>query len=153
MNYWERWIGDWKRKTSHLSIEKKGAYAELLDHIYATEMPLPTDFDDLCRLTGARTESECASLRYVLENFFTLTPKGYMNKKADEEIAKRHAFVESRRSAAFTRWRGGNGGTPPPAPATKPRQCRYCDKPSLGIVNSIPHCREHTNKALDQELS
>ncbi len=105
MNYWERWIGDWKRKTAHLSAEAKGIYGELLDHEYATHKPLPLDRDDIYRLAGARTASECRSADKVLAEFYTKTENGYVNARAQQEIAKRTSYVEAQRSRAKTRWR------------------------------------------------
>lgn len=100
MNYWERWIGDWKRKTAHLSAEQKGVYGELLDHCYANECGLPAELEDCCRIAGATTKSERAAVERVLRDFF---PDG-INKRANEEITKRHAFVEKQRGNANRRW-------------------------------------------------
>lgn len=104
MNYWERWIGDWKRKTAHLSAEAKGIYGELLDHEYATHKALPLDHDEIYRLAGARTGSECKATERVLSEFYEKTPQGYINKRAQAEIAKRSAYVEAQRHRANTRW-------------------------------------------------
>ena len=104
MNYWDRWIGDWKRKTAHLSAEAKGIYGELLDHAYATESPLPLDHEQVYRLAGARTASECKNTDKVLACFFLKTDSGYVNKRASEEISKRQSFVAAQRERANARW-------------------------------------------------
>ena len=104
MNYWERWIGDWKRKTAHLSAEAKGIYGELLDHEYATHKALPLEHEAVYRIAGARSDSECASTDRVLSEFYTRTEQGYVNKRAQEEISKRSAYVEAQRIRANVRW-------------------------------------------------
>ena len=104
MNYWERWIGDWKRKTAHLSAEAKGIYGELLDHEYATHKPLPLDLEATYRLAGASTPSERKSTDKVLSEFYTKTDQGYVNGRAQQEIAKRTAYVEAQRGRANARW-------------------------------------------------
>lgn len=104
MNYWERWIGDWKRKTAHLSAEAKGIYGELLDHEYATHKPLPLDLESTYRIAGASTSSERKSTDRILAEFYTKTEAGYVNARAQEEIAKRSAYVEAQRGRANARW-------------------------------------------------
>ena len=100
MNYWERWIGDWKRKTAHLSAEERGIYAELLDHQYATEAALPENLDACCRIAGASTKDERAGVEKIIAEFF---PQG-MNPRAAEEIEKRRAFIAKKSQAARYRW-------------------------------------------------
>ena len=104
MNFWERWIGDWKRKTAHLSAEAKGIYGELLDHEYATHKPLPLEHEDVCRIAGARTTSECRAVEKVLAEFYIKTEHGYSNKRAQEEILKRESYVNGQRERANRRW-------------------------------------------------
>lgn len=100
MKYWERWIGDWKRKTAHLSAEAKGIYGELLDHVYATQKPLPEDVEEVYRIAGASTASERKATERVLRDFF---PNG-MNPRATEEIARRDKYVAEQRERANKRW-------------------------------------------------
>jgi hypothetical protein len=33
----------------------------------------------------------------------------------------------------------------------QPLTCAYCPAPKIGVVNGIPHCRPHTNDAMDQK--
>lgn len=114
MNYWERWIGDWRRKTLHLSMAEKGAYGELLDHAYATEDPLPLNRVALGRITGATTPEEFAALDSVLSQFFVRTDDGYMNKRVIAEIEKRAAYIDKKRAAADARWQHHNEAPAPP---------------------------------------
>ena len=104
MIYWERWIGDWKRKTAHLTAEAKGIYAELLDHQYATHKHLPLDLDACRRIANARTPSEAKAVDAILDEFFDKTEFGYMNPRALQEIAKREKYVQEQKDRANKRW-------------------------------------------------
>lgn len=97
MNYWERWIGAWKAKTAHLSSEEKGVYGELLDHEYATELPLPLDQVALERIAGAKTPSECKAVARIAATMFTCTTAGYINPRAHEEIERRRDYIARQR--------------------------------------------------------
>lgn len=114
MNYWQRWIGDWKRKTAHLTAEEKGIYGELLDHVYATEAPLPHDLMQCIRIACASSDSEREAVKRILDQFFPGTPEaGRMNARAAEEIAARRNFVAGKAAAARVRWQAAEN---PPAP-------------------------------------
>lgn len=86
MNYWPRWIGAIRKRTNKLSLAQMGAYDRLLDEYYAEELPLPADLNECYRVVGALTRDEQQAVRDVLARFFTLTPDGYRNERADEEI-------------------------------------------------------------------
>lgn len=88
MNYWPRYVGDIQRKTGHLSCAEMGAYDRLLDHVYATEEPLPSDIDACCRIARAMEKSEKKAVESVLRQFFNLRDDGYHNNRAAEEIEK-----------------------------------------------------------------
>lgn len=105
MKYWERWIGDWKKKTAHLSGEEKGLYGELLDHQYATEQPLPEAHEACCRIAGASTDSERKTVKRLLDEFFPVGADGKrMNPRVAEEINKRVEYVKGKSEAAIIRW-------------------------------------------------
>ena len=104
MNYWERWVGSWKKKTGHISMEAKGGYGELLDWIYANERPLPSADAEVFRIAGASTASERASIKRVLRDFFKLTADGYVQDRALEEIARRQAYVAGQSHRASLKW-------------------------------------------------
>lgn len=104
-NYWQRWIGDWKRKTAHLSACQKGVYGELLDHLYASDCAeLPSSEDMIFRIAGAVDDAEREAVRAVLAQFFSKTERGFVNGRVAEEIAKRGAYVALRRAGAQKRW-------------------------------------------------
>lgn len=86
MNYWPRFISAIRKRTATLSLMQMGAYDRLLDHYYAEEQPLPSDFIECCRIAGAVTKPEQEAVRSVLAKFFTLGSDGHRNERADEEI-------------------------------------------------------------------
>lgn len=119
MNGWFCWIADWKKKTAHLPVIDRGAYRELLDHYYISELPLPKDKSALYRIAGAHAKDECAAVDRVISQFFTATENGYTNPRVVEELAKRSKYTDSQRERAHKRWakeeelpHKGNGSAP-----------------------------------------
>ena len=74
MNYYRRYIGDYGRDTTLLSLAEHGAYALLLDHYYASEEPLPADREDVYRVARAVKPEERKAVDHVLEKYFTEEP-------------------------------------------------------------------------------
>lgn len=117
-------IGDYRKDTPHLSLIQHGAYRQLLDWCYASEKALPTDPDMLCRICGAVTKPEREAVTSVLEEFFSLEPEGWINKRVAWELD----IYDSRRSGAAKtnrrRWGKGNPNgdpiDPPNADAVAP---------------------------------
>lgn len=106
MNFYKRYVGDIQRDTGHLSLAEFGAYDRLLDHYYATEMPLPADIDACCRIARAMTKDERKSVINILSQYFHLTEQGYVQKRADKEIA------EAKPAMVAARLNGIKGGRP-----------------------------------------
>ncbi|MCE7031759.1 YdaU family protein [Lysobacter sp. GX 14042] len=109
MNYFEHHIGDYAAATSHLTLLEDAVYSRLLRRYYLQECPLPADVKQVARLAGARTPDELEAVDAVLAEFFTLEDDGWHNKRADEEIARFVAKIESARE------NGKKGGRPPKA--------------------------------------
>lgn len=106
MNYYKRHLGDYAKDTRHLTLAEHGAYCLLLDYYYSTESPIP---DDRCeRIANAYAEHEREAVRNVLQAFFTLTPEGWRNSRADKEISEFHAKSLKAKAAAEARWSGRN---------------------------------------------
>lgn len=124
MNYWQRWIGAWKKKTAALTLAERGAYTEMLDAYYANEGPLPAHDESLFRIVGAMTKAEqdaVCKVRYNKE-FFTEIDGKLHNERADSEIARWSAFCDQQRQRRIghiqpPRKPRGNGAHPPEAPA------------------------------------
>lgn len=106
MNFWPRYVGDIQRKTGHLSCAEMGVYDRFLDHIYATEQPLPGDLEACCRIARAMDKSERKAVESVLRQFFSLEGGQYTNCRAAEEIAKAQPKIEAART------NGARGGRP-----------------------------------------
>ena len=96
------------RDTAHLSIMEHGAYNIMLDHCYATEKPLPGDFDALYRLCRAMSKPEQEAVRKVVRGFFVLKDDEYHNPRADREIATAQGTIAKQRQsgaeASAKRW-------------------------------------------------
>jgi uncharacterized protein YdaU (DUF1376 family) len=104
VNYYPFHIGDYVSATRHLSWEEDAAFRRLLDTYYITEKPIPADHRAACRLVMAQTESQREAVRVVLEEFFTLTDDGWVNKRADVEIAAMREKQQKQRDKANKRW-------------------------------------------------
>ena len=130
-NFWNRWIGDYQRDTGHLTCAEVGAYDRLLDHYYATEVPLPGDPDACARIARAMTKDEKKAVVSVLEQFFTLQDGKYIQKRTVVEIAKLQGQRETKAA------NGTKGGRPPKI-LTETKQ-----KPSrLSVANLSGTCGE-----------
>ena len=104
MNYYEHHLGDYLRDTAHLSMLEDGAYRRLLDAYYIKELPIPASLRDAYRLARAQTKPERDAVQTVLREFFEETPKGWVHKRCESEIARfQEKRLKAQRSAA-ARW-------------------------------------------------
>ena len=104
MIWWKRDIGAWRAKTAHLTPLEKGVYGELLDHCYSTQMPLPVNLDACSRIAGATTAVEVRAVEKVLTSLFEKTPDGFVNKRAEAEIAKYLSKHQNKSESATEAW-------------------------------------------------
>jgi len=89
MNFYKHYMGDYDRKTAHLSLAEHGAYLILLHHYYSTGEALPASLPTLCRICRATTESETDTVSRVVNEFFYLNGDGKRhNSRADQELAR-----------------------------------------------------------------
>ena len=116
MNYYPFHVGDYVSATRHLSWEEDAAFRRLLDTYYTTEKPIPADLKQACRLVVAQTESQREAVATVLEEFFELTPNGWINRRADAEIDAMRIKQQKQRDKANKRW-----GNPAADNAAMPR--------------------------------
>ena len=92
MHYFQFNIGDYASHTQRLSLLEDLAYRRLLDEYYLHERPLNSGVASAARQIGMREyESE---VQFVLESFFQLSEEGWINKRADKEIAHFHSKIE-----------------------------------------------------------
>lgn len=85
-NFYRRFPGDYASKTKSLTLLQHGAYALLLDYIYSTEKPLPSDWPSLYRICSATSFREKNAVEYVTCHYFVLGDLGWSNKRVLEEI-------------------------------------------------------------------
>ena len=86
-------IGDYLSHTMHLHDAEDLAYRRLLDWYYMSEKPLPLDVAFVAR----RIRLDVDVVQPVLDEFFAKTPEGYINARADREIAAYNARVDINR--------------------------------------------------------
>lgn len=113
MNFYKRYMGDIQAKTGNLSLAEFGAYDRLLDHYYSTEQAIPADDGECYRICRAMSKEERKAVDKVVARFFELTDKGYVQSKAEEQIAKALPLIEAARE-------NGKKGGRPPKPKTQP---------------------------------
>lgn len=127
MNYYYRYPGDYSRDTQDLSLAEHGAYALLLDALYATERPLPKNPVGLYRVARAFTQEEQQAVSNVICRFFVETEDGYINTRACSEIDSAKARIDAARE------NGKKGGRKQKKTQTEPSQ-----EPSRNPVGSDP---------------
>lgn len=86
MHYYQFNIGDYMSHTKGLQPFEDLAYRRLLDECYLHESPLPASVDEVARQICMPDHQK--EVEYVLGKFFTETPKGYVNCRAQKEIKK-----------------------------------------------------------------
>jgi len=115
MHFYQFHIGDYKSHTHHLNLIEDLAFRRLLDYYYLHESPIKQR--DIARQIGMRdNEQEVLS---ILSEFFVSTDAGFINPRADEEIAKYRKFSEDGKKGAAKRWHkdaNGEAISPPNAP-------------------------------------
>lgn len=115
MNFYRRYMADYARKTSRLSLMQHGAYNLLLDELYSNEQPLPAAYDELYRICRAMHKAEQEAVRMVADQFFPVGDDGLRhNERATEEMAAAAPAIEA------ARLNGKKGGRPPKKPNEKP---------------------------------
>lgn len=112
MNFYAFHVGDYLSHTRHLTPLEDLAYRRMLDWYYLHERPFNGRSTDVARLIGMREQQ--AEVEAVLAEFFEeVEGRGWVNKRADEEIAtylaKRKLASEAGKRSASSRNKGGNG--------------------------------------------
>ena len=124
MHFYQFNIGDYAKKTQHLTNEEDFAYRRLLDMYYDTENPVLSG--GLATLSRRLRVSEEA-LQNVLTEFF----HDGKNKHADEKIAEYYAYIGKQKANGS---KGGRHKINPPL-----TQCKPTANPSLSQPESINH--------------
>jgi uncharacterized protein YdaU (DUF1376 family) len=94
MHYYSFNIGDYASHTRHLSPIEDLAYRRLLDLYYLHEQPLNERSTTVARLINLRDNQ--VEVQAILEEFFELVEgTGWINQRADDEIAKYHGKLQA----------------------------------------------------------
>ena len=131
MHYFQFNIGDYIKNTIHLSLLEDLAYRRLLDHYYDSEKPIPNDIP----LVSRKMRLDPEVIQSVLNEFFTLTPEGYRNHRADLEIASYHEYMAKQKA------NGSKGGRPKKTqtkPTANPSQTQNNPKQEPLTINHKP---------------
>lgn len=113
MNYFELYPGDYLKATGRLTLTEHGAYLRLLMEYYATEEPLPADYDELYVVASAIKPADRVAVKKVADRFFPIGDDGlHHNERADIEIEK------AQKRMAIARENGAKGGRPRKAKTT-----------------------------------
>lgn len=103
MHYYTFHPKDYISKTHFLEPMEDLAYRRMLDYIYLNECHLPDDISDIAKKINMRTHTD--SIANVLREFFELSDDGYMNDRAEQEIAKYQEKSDKARKSANARWK------------------------------------------------
>jgi uncharacterized protein YdaU (DUF1376 family) len=99
VKYYPHHIGDFDKKTRHLTRIERSIYRDLMDLYYDTESPLILDTKELCRKVLARTEEESTAVEQVLNEFFTKTKQGWYHSNCEEVIQEYRDSISAKSAA------------------------------------------------------
>lgn len=105
MNHYPHHIGDYLKDTSHLSLLEHGCYRRMIDVYYTREKPYQ-DAVEVCKLVGAKTAQERATVGSLLADYFIEEPDGWHQRRCDQEIEVYQSKAEANRE------NGKGGGRP-----------------------------------------
>ena len=111
MHFYKFYINDYAVQTRHLSNIEDLCFRRLLDLYYTNEKPLKIDLQWLAK----KVQIKANVVEVILEDFFTKTSDGWINRRADGEIAEYHNYI-SRQAL-----KGKKGGRPP-KPTDNPQE-------------------------------
>ena len=110
MHYYQFNIGDYASHTRNLSLLEDLAYRKLLDEYYLHEHPLNGSITDVARQIGMKEHQD--EVGFVLKSFFTDTDDGWVNKRADRQIAQYASKLDqASRAGKASAERRRNGGS------------------------------------------
>jgi len=110
VHFYKFHINDYSVQTRHLSNDEDLCFRRLLDLYYTEESPIPLETDWVAR----RIQMASEVVQTVLTDFFRETENGWINTRADAEIAEYHAICEKNKA-------NGKRGGRPSASQRKPK--------------------------------
>ena len=106
MHHYPFHLGDYIRKTAHLSLEEDAVYRRLLDMYYESEQPIPNETHSVIR--RLRLGSNSVLLEPILREFFTLEDDNCWHQKHCDEVISNYQHQVN-----VNRNNGKLGGRPP----------------------------------------
>lgn len=103
MKWYQFWIADYRKDTTHLSHEEHYIYRSLIDIYYETEKPIDSNLRPLLRRLGLTSDQQLL-LENVLSDFFIDTEKGYKHPRIEEDLEKIYKKSFKARKSAEARW-------------------------------------------------
>lgn len=116
MHYFQWNIKAYLAATAHLTNAEDLAYRRLLEHYYDTEQPIPTALP----LVSRRLRLGLPELESVLNEFFLLTPDGWINAYCDTVIAEFNAYITKQQANGSLGGRRKKANAKPKEPTAKP---------------------------------
>lgn len=104
MYFYKFHVGDYRKKTHHLTLLEHGIYRSLLDTYYLTENPLDGDNDKLMRSHGIRTMDERLAFQNVIDDFFYMKDGEYHHETCNKYLNEIYQKSEKARQSAKARW-------------------------------------------------
>lgn len=138
MNHYTFHAGDYLSATKHLSWEEDCAHRRLLDAYYTGGGPLPADLRAVYRLVMATTVSQREAVQVVLQEFFDRTDDGWLNRRADAEIALMRDRQQKQRDKAKKRWNGAEKPQPVAAGPAAHKQNAVAAQDDRDIQHTSP---------------
>jgi uncharacterized protein YdaU (DUF1376 family) len=142
MHYYQFNIGDYVSHTRHLSPIEDIAYRRLLDAYYLSERPLNIGITSVARQIGLRDYEQ--EVKIVLDEFFKLTEDGWINTRADKEIAHFKGKIEQAskagRASAERRSNARSADVQPTnnqEPLTNNHKPKNTVAPPFGVTESV----------------
>ena len=132
MHYYQFNIKDYSFATIRMSLMEDLAFRRMLDLFYESEKPLPHELSRVAKLIGMKDYQE--EIRDVLNEFWNETESGWVNDRANEEIAKYQAKADS------ARVNGKKGGRP-----VKPKITQLVNLANPEITESQANHKPITN--------
>jgi uncharacterized protein YdaU (DUF1376 family) len=91
MNGYFLHLGDYFSRTHDLNYKQHGIYLLLLADAYTSEAPLPNDMRILRQKCHMDPRVSAADVVLVLGRFFELTEAGFVHKRVERELIRRHS--------------------------------------------------------------
>lgn len=109
MNYYKRHLGDYAKKTAHLSALEHGVYNLLIDACYIRERGVT--YAEAIRFARASTPAEIAATETVLAEYFTARDGFYFQSRIEDELARYREVAAVNKAIAIEREAAKRGET------------------------------------------